>query len=187
VPKVPDKVYEPHEGNSLPYWTAGQVGALSVLFSTLGTGFEDERTNKAIPAIAFMGLYLTHGCGFATGYHDVQTQDWFEKRSDYYKSQSSFVPKPTSEEEILKQKKEFYLKQKEYDRTSTILSFLANLGNGISARESASRALGIGLALFNLTYYYWDPNAVRAYEPPAVTTFVAPMHGDLVVGLRIGF
>lgn len=147
---------EKFEGNTLRYWTAGQVGAVTVFASMIATGTESSDTDKIFPLISGFGLYAGLCGGF--GYPMHVDKGWIE---DHPELKSVYTPAPETPEEKEKVKKDFHEVQQTRDRASTILSMIMNIGNGLSAREEASRIVGFTGALINLTYYLLDPNDVR--------------------------
>lgn len=68
------------------------------------------------------------------------------------------------------------------------LNSLANFGMANSIPNSEVKAVSTfgGILPWVLLGYYWNDFMKKA-EPPAVTTFIAPMQDNLVVGLRVGF
>ncbi|MFS4457887.1 hypothetical protein [Bdellovibrio sp. HCB2-146] len=174
--------YEKHEGNTLKYWTAGQVGALTLLASTAATITESSDTNKVVPGFSAVALYVV-AC-FGVGYPDHVDLEWIEAHPE---TKDNFVPKPTSAEEIAKIKKEFYHQQAEYDRRSTIFYSILNAANGLVAREPASQVIGIGGALVNILYYWIDPNDTREIGSQSVTSFFQVTSEEAKLGIAVNF
>jgi hypothetical protein len=166
-------IYEPHEGNSLTHATAGQIGLATVLFSSVGTVFESDETNKVSAYIGLLGSYFVM-CNNSTGYPNVQDKKYFDNLDKKRNPNRKFIPKPNSTNEIALQKKRFYEQQAKYDRLATALSFLVNIANGVSAKKDINKGLGYGGAAINLGYYLLDLNGVRSKKTSSINAYVAP-------------
>lgn len=153
--KVPSKYYEKYDGNSLSYPSAGMVGLFTVLASSIATGFEGDDTSKAVPGIAAFGLYAVACLGMGTD--DVMTKEEYESRL----LTKEFIEIPKNPQERITEKQKFLSRQREFDKWSTLVSVVVNLGNGISARYDSNKTIGFGGALINILYAALDPNGTR--------------------------